>query len=199
MARKKIEEDYEEARQRFIHTAINELMESGYSKFTLTSVAKKAGVTKAALYWYFPSKEKLIEEIVNTVYRFNVKNLQFIAASSAGPIEKLRTIFVPSQDMLSDKMCILPVKIFMELLSETNELKRKIQKGYEEYINWVAKIVQEGIKAGDFKSHWTPQALAEYIVGTFDGTGIQGLILGQRSSDSYEKLFEMTLAVLRKQ
>lgn len=199
MARKKIEENYDETKQRFIYAAINELMESGYSKFTLTGVAQKAGVTKAALYWYFPSKEILIEEVVNTVYSYNINNVQLIATSSIDPLEKLRNIFVPCQDSAESKMCIIPIKIFMELSSGTNELKHKIQRGYEEYIDWVSKIVQEGIETGIFQNHWTSQAFAKYIVSMFDGAAIQGLILAQDTSGIYEMLFEIMLAVLIKQ
>lgn len=197
MARKKIEENYDETKQRFIYAAMNELMESGYSRFTLTSVAQNAGVTKAALYWYFPSKEKLIEEVADTVYSFNVKKVQLIATSSLDPLEKLRTIFVPEPQLENDKMCIIPIKIYMELLSGTNELKRKIQSGYEEYINWIAKIVQEGMETGVFYNHWTSQALAKYIVSLFDGAAIQGLIFTQDISGIYKLFFEMMLTVLK--
>src|SRR5260370_34505614 len=53
----------EEARTRILTAANQVFGEKGYRQATMDDVAKKLGVSKGALYLYFPSKEELFEEI----------------------------------------------------------------------------------------------------------------------------------------
>jgi AcrR family transcriptional regulator len=43
------------------------MAERGYEKITIDDVAKKIGVTKGAVYWYFRSKGALIQEVSVTI------------------------------------------------------------------------------------------------------------------------------------
>ena len=56
MARKKVPENYEKMKQGIIQAAIEIMVKRSMTEFSLTDVAKKVGLTKAAIYWYFPNK-----------------------------------------------------------------------------------------------------------------------------------------------
>lgn len=53
----------EDAKRRIVLAAMEVMAESGYEKITIDDVAKKIGVTKGAVYWYFRSKSALIQEV----------------------------------------------------------------------------------------------------------------------------------------
>lgn len=53
----------DDAKRRIVLAAMEVMAESGYEKITIDDVAKKIGVTKGAVYWYFRSKSALIQEV----------------------------------------------------------------------------------------------------------------------------------------
>jgi AcrR family transcriptional regulator len=57
----------DEAKRRIVLAAMEVMAESGHESVTIDAVARKIGVTKGAVYWYFPSKNALIQEIFVTM------------------------------------------------------------------------------------------------------------------------------------
>jgi DNA-binding transcriptional regulator YbjK len=57
----------DDAKKRIILAAMEVMAESGYDKFTIDDVAKKIGVTKGAVYWYFQNKNALLQEVLVTI------------------------------------------------------------------------------------------------------------------------------------
>lgn len=55
-------------RTRILEVARDLFTEKGYEKMSLREIAEAVGITKAALYYYFPTKEKLFEELVRPLF-----------------------------------------------------------------------------------------------------------------------------------
>lgn len=57
----------DDAKRRIIRAAMEAMAESGYENVTVDDVARRIGVTKGAVYWYFKSKSALIQEVLVTI------------------------------------------------------------------------------------------------------------------------------------
>jgi AcrR family transcriptional regulator len=64
----------EETRNRIQEVALRLFTEQGYDKASLREIAEKLGVTKAALYYYFKSKEEILQSIDEDMHE-SVKEL----------------------------------------------------------------------------------------------------------------------------
>ena len=62
---KVVPEYKEDAKRRIIEAAMDVIAERGCDQMTIDDVAKKIGVTKGAVYWYFKSKEDLVAAVLN--------------------------------------------------------------------------------------------------------------------------------------
>jgi AcrR family transcriptional regulator len=51
-------------REEIQRTALELFIEQGYDKTSLREIAERVGVTKAALYYHFPTKDKILESVV---------------------------------------------------------------------------------------------------------------------------------------
>src|SRR6266540_2294512 len=51
------------ARARIQEVALSLFIEEGYDKTSLREIAERLGVTKAALYYHFPTKEEIVESL----------------------------------------------------------------------------------------------------------------------------------------
>ena len=60
---KKTKEDSEKTRQRIIDAGITIFSENWYESVKMSDIAKKAGITRGAIYWHFKNKMRLFIEI----------------------------------------------------------------------------------------------------------------------------------------
>jgi AcrR family transcriptional regulator len=57
------------ARSEILDAAVEAFAQMGYEAATMQDIASRAGYTAASLYTYFPSKQAIIEELVETVHK----------------------------------------------------------------------------------------------------------------------------------
>jgi AcrR family transcriptional regulator len=68
-------------RERILDTALDLFIEQGYEKTSLRELAERVGVTKAALYYYFPSKEQLLRTLVEPVFAAQERAMDLLKGS----------------------------------------------------------------------------------------------------------------------
>ena len=65
-----------DTRDRILATALDLFIEQGYDKTSLREIAERVGVTKAALYYHFSSKEEILRTLVQPLF----EHLESLAA-----------------------------------------------------------------------------------------------------------------------
>jgi AcrR family transcriptional regulator len=73
-----------ETRQRILDVALDLFVEQGYEKTSLREIAERVGVTKAALYYHFQSKEDIITTLHMPVHEL-MHSAMARMGSTAGP------------------------------------------------------------------------------------------------------------------
>jgi AcrR family transcriptional regulator len=68
MARTRDLASFELSRQRVISAALDLFGERGYDATTMQEIAARVGVTKAAIYYYFPTKSALLDAILSPTH-----------------------------------------------------------------------------------------------------------------------------------
>lgn len=68
----------------------------GYDGTSLRDIAESAGLTKAALYYHFPDKEKLYQSVVITRMTALNTEVKSAVAAEADPMARIRAFFVAS-------------------------------------------------------------------------------------------------------
>ena len=71
----RVERKREQARQEILEVAQTILLQGGVDAVTLASVAAELGMTKQALYHYFPSKEALVRSLVAALVDTEIETL----------------------------------------------------------------------------------------------------------------------------
>lgn len=60
----RVRKDPEERQQEIVLAAVDACTEAPFDKVSITSIAKSIGISKAAIYFYYPSKEALFKDVV---------------------------------------------------------------------------------------------------------------------------------------
>jgi AcrR family transcriptional regulator len=117
-------------RERIISAAVDVFYEQGYPKASLRHIAGRVGVTQAAIYYHFRSKEEILYSIIEKYSNDLFVTLQACLSAEQDPLEKLKsTIF---QHIISLKTRQKGAKIIIEdkrfLGGELNRLVRDQEK-----------------------------------------------------------------------
>ncbi|MGW8816207.1 TetR/AcrR family transcriptional regulator [Gordonia terrae] len=73
-------------RNDYVDAAARVFFRRGYDSATVGDIAEELDVTKAALYYYFASKEELLYEIIREMHVINLRNLES-AETHTGPAQ----------------------------------------------------------------------------------------------------------------
>ncbi len=150
--------------QKITDTAAELFHRKGYRSTTLDDVSKELGITKAALYHYVSSKEKLLSRIYIQALENIFRNTDKIAGKELPPDRKLRLII---QNHIKG-IIIQSISMFSVFFTEENQLPekefRKIRREKRKYTRIVEEIIEEGISQGLFRKS-DPKLQAFALIG----------------------------------
>jgi len=137
--------------QKIIDTAAEIFHKKGYRSTTLDDVSRELGITKAALYHYVSSKEKLLSKIYIQALENIFKNTYKIAGQNLPPDMKLKLII---RNHIKS-IIIDSISMFSVFFTEENQLPeeevRKIRREKTKYNQIVEEIIEEGMSQGLFR------------------------------------------------
>jgi AcrR family transcriptional regulator len=130
-------------REKILYAALEKFRTYGFSKTTMDEISTLSGLSKNTLYKYFPSKEKLAEEVVKTSVEYINKSVNKILNTRENAIVKFIKIlhFIVNSVLRYHKNMLFDIKIHMP------ELWEKIDNLRTEYMNRnISKIIKQGKK-----------------------------------------------------
>jgi len=127
-----------------INEAIKLFSQKGYHTTTLDEIAAALGITKAALYYYFPSKNHILRSIMQQSISFMGETVK-TGKSNAPPIEKLREICILVTELAAvtqnqakiffEQIHILPTRTRNALMRKENEIIKTLQNVLQEGVD----------------------------------------------------------------
>ena len=84
--------------EQLVTIAANLFAQKGYEGTSLRDIAEQAGITKAALYYWFPEKEALFQRVVAGRMAALVERVTEAVAGVTDPLEKIRVFLLCSAD-----------------------------------------------------------------------------------------------------
>jgi len=163
----------ERRRQQIIVAAKRVFSQKGFNKATMEDIADEAELSPGTLYLYFKNKEELYASLSLRILQYLGIRVEHVHRDAGpGPEEKLEALIEAMYDVYDfDPLTI--INMFHLQSSETlknlsSELMSQIEDLSRQSINDIARIFEEGIKAGLFiKAH--PIALADIFWSLFSG------------------------------
>ncbi len=84
--------------EQLVTIAANLFAQKGYEGTSLRDIAEQAGITKAALYYWFPEKEALFQRVVAGRMAALVERVAEAVAAAGTPVEKIRAFLLCSAE-----------------------------------------------------------------------------------------------------
>jgi len=133
---------------------------------SIAQIAKEAGIGKGSVYYYFNSREEIIDALITRVYSESISQCQLVLLENeTNAIEKLKkilTIYV--QNMTTDKL-ILVQYIYKE---ENAVIRQKTKdQNVKNIVPIIAKILEQGIVEKTFECEYICE-FAEYFISLME-------------------------------
>ena len=172
-------------RERIQEIALELFAEQGYEKTSLREIAERLGVTKAALYYHFRSKEDIVRSFIED-YRAELEKVISWGASQPRTPESRGEILARYADIVSEQLAVIR---FMEqnqaamhsLMSDTGARKKMFR---DQFMSLCDLLAPPGAALAD-----RVRAVAAVIT-----IGMSPMIL-QREAASPEELHDAVLKV----
>lgn len=141
------EDEIRDAKRRaLLREAARSFNRLGFHATSLDELAKKLGVTKAALYHYFPSKKALLRACFDEVIGVAFANLKQAIRSGTTGRDKLRMVFRGYLTDIINELSVAVVTVEDNTLSA--EDRAAVVKERDRFENELRNLVREGIKDG---------------------------------------------------
>jgi len=155
-------------REVIMETALSLFSEKGYEGTSIRDIAQKADVNLAMINYYFGSKEKLFEAIVEErINKLQVKFDELENDKTLNEIEKIDLIIEYYVDRFFSNPDFHKVMEQEMLVSNRHELHQILIESINKKINFFSKTIEKGIRKKIFKKVDAPLLFAT-IVGTIN-------------------------------
>jgi AcrR family transcriptional regulator len=134
-------------KERIIEAAVELFKEKGYSATSVQDIADKLGYTKAALYYYIPSKEEVLWEIFDKTMTTAERRIKELMNQDMSIIERIEKI-IHNQIMNVRDETPYMVIFFTERAHLPEGKLDEINVRISNYEKKIAEVLREGIALG---------------------------------------------------
>ncbi|MBV9181652.1 MAG: TetR family transcriptional regulator [Acidobacteria bacterium] len=190
----------ERSRASILKAAVREFAQEGVAGARTEAIARKAGVNKALLYYYFKDKEALYQAVLDQVFGGVRSAIHAAIAQELRPRERLTAYVLAHFDYIASNP-LYPRIVHAEFLRagrDPSRLKQVVQQYFRPVFLELSTLLEAGAERGEFRRvnpmHFIP-SMVSVIVFYFTTAPIMKLVTG---SDPFspEVLTERRRAVL---
>ncbi len=170
-----------DTRQRILATADALFLERGYAGTSVQQIAKRVGITPAALYWHFESKEAIYTTVLLDAHVAFIERIESTATADDPSARLYQTVHTHVLSQIegggpgaANTTTFTIAQLMRSLPAGSTEAIRDYQL---RYLRFVETILEEGVAAGTFTVDHVPTTafalinLAEYVITWFQPDG----------------------------
>lgn len=159
-------------RTQILEAAIQAFTEKGFGDATMDDIVARAGLSKGALYWYFESKDELINSIVGYIFERELAHAQQVVQNKERSREKLLVTLEMITASFEQMQPIMPILMeYWAMMMRDERIRNTIGGYYQEFYEFLRPIIRQGVERGEF--HTPDVDAAVYaLVALAEGMGI---------------------------
>jgi AcrR family transcriptional regulator len=181
--------NHDEQRQLILEQAIALFVEQGYAGLGMRELAKALGMSKSALYHYFPSKEALFEAVVQAVVTADIAGFEEDAPQAAPLTDKITALLqhlaLQEEHYKQDITILLEYARIRQNEAGTQDMQLAAQayaqsianylgitrdEGWAFYLQFSGAMVQRVLDGGKTDLEQAMNGLVQLLIGKYGAT-----------------------------
>jgi AcrR family transcriptional regulator len=167
-----------DARERILEAACDLVAAEGIDDVRIARVAMRAGASTALVHHYFSTREELLEQAL--LHSFEQAGDERFAEDVGAGGSALAGLALAIDECLpvpgrAERDWVLWVELWLRAAREP-ELRPLAAQLYERYREWMAAVIEAGVKSGEFEAPADLDGLADRAMAMLDGLGLRALL-----------------------
>ncbi len=168
----------QERRTATVEAVVELAAEQNPSDITTTAIAQRMGLTQGALFRHFPTKDAILESVMDWVAERLLARVDKAAASAASPMAALEAVFMAHIDFVAEHPGV-PRMLFGELQRPGDTLPKKmVQTLIRHYGERLQHLLETGKTQGELHAQLDIEAASVSFIGSIQGLVMQSLLAG---------------------
>ena len=166
----------QERRAATVEAVVELAAEQNPSDITTTAIAQRMGLTQGALFRHFPTKDAILESVMDWVAERLLARVDKAAASAASPMAALEAVFMAHIDFVAEHPGV-PRMLFGELQRPGDTLPKKmVQTLIRHYGERLQHLLETGKTQGELHAKLDIEAASVSFIGSIQGLVMQSLL-----------------------
>ncbi|MCT8977418.1 TetR/AcrR family transcriptional regulator [Clostridium sp. CX1] len=184
-------------RERIILGAVEIIDRLGLQGLSTKELAKNQGVTEGALYKHFKSKDEIILAVIEYYSHYDDVIIETIKIKELKSKEAIRFFIQSFAQYYENYPAITAIYNSYEFFRQNNDAFEKIKSISNSRSNFIAELVEEGKKSGEFSIELDGEMLSAVILGLFRETVMKWRMneckfsLQEKVSSTLEMVFKL--------
>jgi AcrR family transcriptional regulator len=158
---------------RILESALSLIVTRGFNATTVDDIARKAGLTKGAIYFHFENKTAILLALLDVIDKLVLGGLMD-RVMHAGPTSKDKLVAaLHSQGMLAEtktRYLLLFTLTLLEFNGTDTPIEARVKAIYDGFVQSLEKIVRTGKAAGEFRADLDAREMAAVVMALQHGT-----------------------------
>jgi AcrR family transcriptional regulator len=170
-ARRSNQERREHSTEQVLAAALKRFVRNGYQATSIDDIARDAGLTKGAVYFYFKGKSALLLELLSQsseLYRQIFDQMSSSGTKAADQLEMF-VEWAARVGAKNEELLLLPILMSLEFSGRDEVVEQVIDRLYDRYHEQMERVVRQGQEEGDFDPELAPREEAAVLVAFTDG------------------------------
>lgn len=163
-----------ETKEMIIDAAEEAFIEQGISFTSLSDIARRAGVTRGAIYFHFKNKNDLIRDMISRI-RFPEEELIEEAEKNdlIDPLDILENSCLVCFNRLTDdprqQRVVTIVSRRRDFIGDIEEMDKRLQQAHDNMLDLFTRMFKMAKNRNMLSPEWQPQNSARAVVSTMRG------------------------------
>jgi AcrR family transcriptional regulator len=153
-----------ERRKEILQAALEIIDEEGIHSMTLRRIADSIGVSEAALFRHFESKEDIMDSLASIIFDRSVVELEL--PEGTGPPEAIRKFLRERIGHFKDNPLITTMLFREEVFDAYPNIRERFEVFKNDVRGNLSGLVEAGVQNGDLRSDLDPDVTALMITGS---------------------------------
>ncbi|MEM6252930.1 MAG: TetR/AcrR family transcriptional regulator [Cyanobacteria bacterium P01_D01_bin.156] len=156
----------------------------GYSAFSYADISAQVGIRKASIHYHFPTKEALVQALVQRYRTAFQERLKGIESTEPDPQKQLQQFVALYRSGLSECQICLCGMLSVEIEILADPIQQEVRAFLSDTKTWLKDVLAAGAAAGCLQPRVSPETEASLLLAT-----IQGAQLFARTAADSEAMF----------
>jgi TetR/AcrR family acrAB operon transcriptional repressor len=170
-SRRSNQERREQSTEQVLASALKLFVTRGYGSTSIDDIARDAGLTKGAVYFYFKGKSALLVELLTqstALYDEIFVRMQSSDCSAPDQLEMF-VEWAAGVGARNNELLLLPILMSLEFNGQDESIEKVINCLYDRYHEEMERVVCLGQRTGEFDESLAPREEAAVLVAFTDG------------------------------